>query len=139
MEQIHLYVDGGCPNNGHATSMFWSMCIEYSGCAETHKFDADPYYIDQYGATNNVAELLALGEAFEWLYYAIRGYADNGLDFMEEFEVTIHSDSQYAIGALTGNKVKANVSLVSSLMTMYDPKWKLVNEPREVMVQKLGH
>lgn len=93
---MEFYVDGGCRNNGYDNafgaaaaclmsrnhSFYWSR---------TQKLDTDDY-----AATNQRAEILAIIIALEW---ALEKY--NNLDTQPNISVTIHSDSRYAVGCMS--------------------------------------
>lgn len=68
---------------------------------------SNPLFIGAEVGSNNTGELSALNEALEWV--RLRGNVE------PEMEVTIYSDSQYALNLVFGNwKASANKSLVKN-------------------------
>jgi ribonuclease HI len=91
---MEIYVDGGCRDNGKPGS--------YGAAAACFKFRSGRWedwirQIEKYESpTNQRAEIMAITSA---LNKALEKYDD--LNSYPRLKVTIHSDSQYAIGCLT--------------------------------------
>lgn len=130
-EPIHIWVDGGCYNNGTLNAWaYWSMTATYP--------DSKPYRVIRSAVssdlpqTNNVAEYYALKMTLFWVRTQQGG------------RYIIHTDSQLAIGQLTqGWKVKADTikQLWAECAQLLDelPNVRLVKEPREKVEAVLGH
>lgn len=89
-----VYVDGACSGNPGPAGI--GIVILYDGKRIEHSEYLGP-------ATNNIAELTAIGRAAEELVELQR-------------TVAIHTDSQYAIGVLSrGWKAKANRQLIEQV------------------------
>lgn len=93
---MNFYVDGGCRGNGRswafgaaAACLMWRWNNKYS--VRSRHLDTDDY-----PATNQRAELLAMIVALEW---ALEKYDD--LNGYPTLNVTIHSDSAYAVGCMS--------------------------------------
>jgi ribonuclease HI len=91
MKQVSIYTDGSCSNNPGPGG--FAAILSY----EEHTREiagGEP------STTNNRMELRAIVAGLE----AIKAACD----------ITIYSDSQYAIGAFTGNKIKKNADLITA-------------------------
>ncbi|KAI1088507.1 ribonuclease H-like domain-containing protein [Rostrohypoxylon terebratum] len=92
--KMKFYVDGGCRNNGYTNAIgAAAACLKnrYGKYRiRTRVLDTDEYY-----ATNQRAELLAMILALEW---ALERYEE--LDGYPRLQLTIYSDSRYAVGCL---------------------------------------
>lgn len=92
MQQVEIYIDGSCLNNGQPdASAGWAVIIK--GDTETNLSGKLPGEKQ----TNNRAELYALQKALEWVQEH------------PEVKATIYSDSKIAIGGVLGtSQRKAN-------------------------------
>ncbi|CAJ2501168.1 Uu.00g040210.m01.CDS01 [Anthostomella pinea] len=92
---MEFYVDGGCRNNGYtnATGPAAACLMARSGSywSKTRHLDRWPVT-----PTNQRAEIVAIIIALEW---ALERYDD--LNGYPRLQVTIHSDSRYAVGCMT--------------------------------------
>jgi ribonuclease HI len=97
MKTVSIYTDGACKDNpgpgGFAAILQWGE--------HTHEITGgEPH------TTNNRMELRAIVAGLE----AIKAACD----------ITVYTDSQYAIGAFTGNKIKKNADLISAGLLKID-------------------
>lgn len=101
---IDIYTDGASSNNQSAELREggWAFIIPNGT-----QFLVSYQYAK--GATNNQMELCALGEA-------LRALAKNKVGG----PIRVHTDSQYVIGALSGNKAKKNQELISEIARFRD-------------------
>jgi ribonuclease HI len=95
---MRVYTDGASSNNQRADLREggWAYVIATRPPVVGYGY--------QSGATNNQMELLALRMALEAI--AASGYHG---------DLTVATDSQYVIGALSGNKIKANADLIHAI------------------------
>ena len=101
--RIEFYTDGACPGNQRVGECR-QMGAGIVGVSDGRERDA-PLPLGP--GTNQKAELLAVREAL----LKVRDRPST--------EVTIYTDSQYAIGCLTGGwKVKANSEIVASILPL---------------------
>jgi ribonuclease HI len=165
METIYLYVDGGCLANGkEGAQMYWSLGIKRnSGEVKEFTFDGkrlpNPFKFDRSffddktlldgHNTNNIAELLAVHAALFYIKGLVRRYELAQSKLHEHVRFEIVSDSEYAIGVVTGayvpkkNKriVEENVGLFNGLNDV-DTEYPFIafsHAPREKIVEILGH
>jgi ribonuclease HI len=99
---ITLYTDGACSNNQHADLREGSWCFVLP--AES---GARVFYQYVKGATNNQMELQALLAALVLL----KGEKKSG-------ELKLFTDSQYVIGALSGNKANKNKEQIADILDL---------------------
>lgn len=114
MTNIEIYTDGGCRNNPGVGS--WGFIVVADGVEVARSTG----YSEM--TTNNIMELTAVLEAERWLE----------VNYGEECEVTIYSDSQYVVntmlvwydGYMRSNKwmKKKNIELIRELMRLYDER-----------------
>ena len=97
---MEMYVDGGCRNNGYSGAIGAAACVVQGkwGRQKIHT-KCLPYYSPE--ATNQRAELSAIILA---LKTAWNKYED--LSGTPYIQVTIHTDSKYALGCMTTWKTK---------------------------------
>ncbi|MBN8218504.1 MAG: reverse transcriptase-like protein [Spirochaetes bacterium] len=96
---MRVYTDGASSNNQRADLREggWAYVIATQPPVVGYGY--------QDGATNNQMELLALRMALDAI--ATSGYRG---------ELIVATDSQYVIGALSGNKIKANADLIHAIL-----------------------
>lgn len=118
---LHLYTDGGhhkytTPGGKTAVGTAASVVVVRDGIEIYHK----ARFLGK--QTNNIGELTALRYAFQ---YIARLSAD--VLYADDRPVVIHSDSEYAIGVVTGTMAAAaNLDLVNPLKEWYnDAKFKV--------------
>lgn len=140
MNTIHVYMDGGCRNNG--TEKAEGYCsVRIIGRKDTL------YSVDLANAkTNNQAEYgawicaldLISGDLIEWK----KRHTE------ERVEVIFHSDSELMLSQVVGffktrkaSLKKLNEAVCDGLRRLKDAgvEWHVKQEPREVLVAKLGH
>jgi ribonuclease HI len=101
MPKINIYTDGSCSGNPGPAGA--GAVLEWKGKT---KEICTPLGI----GTNNIAELQAVALALAAIKTPVK----------KKCELTIYSDSQYAIGVLSkGHKINANVALVLSIKTTF--------------------
>ena len=91
---LSCFTDGAALGNSSNSDAGWAFYIPEL------KISDSGYII----GTNNYAELMAMKKLFEYL-----------LTIQPDKSVLIFSDSKYAIGAMTGNMVKANKELIAEI------------------------
>jgi dCMP deaminase len=105
---VHVSTDGACKNNQSAFGSAepragWGVAFHRGG----EKDERNCYGRVVGKQTNNRAELTAIQKALELFSKSIDTY------------LTIHTDSQYCIGTLTGkNKVKANKDIIGEIKAL---------------------
>lgn len=103
MREIHIYTDGSCDIH-HADRPGGWAAILIDVKTDTQKEIKGPEAGPKLGTTNNEMEITAVIEA-------LRAIAING----GPHSITIRTDSQYLIGAMSGNKRKKNRELLEQL------------------------
>lgn len=99
---MKIYTDGAASNNQSVHRQGgWAYVLLTDPARAGHGFAA--------GATNNQMELMAVGMAVKAA--SSQGYRG---------EVLVHTDSEYVIGAFSGNKVKANADLIFGIRAEAD-------------------
>lgn len=100
---MEIYTDGAASNNQNAGTRQggWAYVLLSDPARAGHGYEA--------GATNNQMELMAVG-------MAVKAASRLGITG----EVTVHTDSEYVIGAFSGNKVKANAELIFGIRAEAD-------------------
>ncbi len=97
--RMHLYVDGGCRRNGYSDAIAAAACVLQQKWGRQKSFaERLPDYPSP---TSQRAELVAIILA---LQTAWNRYTD--LDGNPYIDVTIHTDSKYALGCMTEWKTK---------------------------------
>ncbi|KAI1204223.1 ribonuclease H-like domain-containing protein [Annulohypoxylon truncatum] len=92
---MKFYVDGGCRRNGYDGAIGAAAACWMSSNPNVCQHWTKPLSTYEYNATNQRAEILAIILALE---LALEKY-DN-LDSDPKLDVTIHSDSRYAVGCM---------------------------------------
>ncbi|KAI0895271.1 ribonuclease H1 [Annulohypoxylon nitens] len=93
---MEFYVDGGCRRNGYSNAIGAAAACLMSRSGKSFWTRTQILETDEYYATNQRAEILAIIVALQW---ALDKYDD--LDGRPIVNVTIHSDSRYAVGCLS--------------------------------------
>ncbi|MBC2705954.1 ribonuclease HI [Desulfobacula sp.] len=105
-KSIVLYTDGACAGNPGPAG---SGVVIMQGEKVIHEFSKSLGK-----ATNNIAELTAIKIGLEYM------------SSRHDTQITVYTDSTYAIGILTKNwKAKANLDLVSSIKNLMKPFKKI--------------
>ncbi|KAI2465963.1 ribonuclease H-like domain-containing protein [Annulohypoxylon bovei var. microspora] len=90
-----FYVDGGCRRNGQPDAIgAAAACLLNRN--RTYRRETRPLSTQEYYATNQRAELLAMIVALEWALEK-----SDELHTNPYLDVTIHSDSRYAVGCMS--------------------------------------
>ncbi len=125
-DSVHVWVDGWCKNNGKPGARAgWSVVVVVDG--KPHSTKTGIVYGPQ---TSNVAEYQAFIGGLRWG----QGY---------DRPMVIHTDSALVVGQVTQEwKVKAKhlelfVGVARTLVALTGAK--IVKEPREKIVEVLGH
>lgn len=92
---MEIYVDGGCRNNGRSNSVSAAAAVVERRWGKD-KFYKKPLPQEPYSPTNQRAEIAAIILALE---LGLEKYGQLHSD--PYMDVTIHSDSKYAIGCMT--------------------------------------
>jgi len=130
--EIHIYVDGWCKNNGKPNAQAGWSVQEQTAAGSVLHFQGGrvPANMPQ---TNNVAEYMAIIDG-------LRLALNEGMPYAQ---FVIHTDSALVVGQVTqGWKVKAEhlmlfVAEAKTLVAVTGAK--IVKEPREKIVEILGH
>lgn len=111
MKEILIYTDGSCDIHAADRPGGWAAII-----IDRQTGEEIPKYGSKRGTTNNEMEITAVLEALK----AVEGGPHN---------ITVYTDSQYLIGAMSGNKRKKNRALLEQLDRLVDQhevKWEHV-------------
>ena len=103
MQYLACFTDGAAKKNSKTSEAGWAFYIPIL------KFKKSGHMI----GTNNAAELTAIKELFEHV-----------LTLDQIPKIIVYSDSKYAIGVLTGMKIKANQELVFKILDLANEIWK---------------